>query len=64
MCLAIDPVKFRIVQIKHRKGLRSWIAGSDAREFDIENRIGAVTSSPSRACVHNACSVYIAPPSP
>jgi hypothetical protein len=34
-----DPIKFRIVQVEHRKGLRSGIAGSDPREFDIEDRI-------------------------
>ena len=38
----LDPVKFRIMQIEHRKGLGPGIASPHPREFDVEDRIGAI----------------------
>jgi hypothetical protein len=34
----LDPIKFGIMHIEHRKGLGPGTAGSDARKVDVEDR--------------------------
>ena len=41
----LNPIELRVVQIKHRKSLRPGIAGSDTREFNIEDGVGSKSMS-------------------